>query len=263
MTVGLDNVNIDQGLIAIIGIDCATQPDKVGLARGSIANGLLSIDSARKVAKNESVANLVSSWIKEKNHVKILITIDSPLGWPIKLGEELIHHVAGASLSTSAHQMFRRRTDFFIKEKANKQSLDVGADRIARTAHAALALLKEISEQLAVSIPLAWGSVLTQPISVIEVYPAVTLKSCGLLPATSYKKENGNEREKIYDGLINLMDLSNVDKLSIIEDDDILDAVACVLAGYHFVSGESEQSPTEEDRVLAEKEGWIWAKIPN
>jgi len=263
VTVGLDNVNIDQGLIAIIGIDCETQPDKVGLARGSIANGLLSIDSARKVAKNESVANLVSSWIKEKNHVKTLIAVDSPLGWPIKLGEELIHHVAGASLSTSAHQMFRRRTDFFIKEKANKQSLDVGADRIARTAQAALTMLKEISEQVAVSIPLAWGSVLTQPISVIEVYPAVTLKSCGLLPATSYKKENGNEREKIYDGLINLMDLSNVDKLSIIEDDDILDAVACVLAGYHFVSGESEQPPTEEDRVLAEKEVWIWAKIPN
>jgi predicted RNase H-like nuclease len=256
------NLTLDDGSMSIIGIDCATQPNKVGLALGSISNGLLTIDRVEKVGKNESIADLVSSWVKGKSNTKTLIAIDAPLGWPIKLGEELITHVAGSSLSTAAHPMFRRRTDFFIKEKANKQSLDVGADRIARTAHAALTLIEEIKEQVGVSIPLAWNSELAHPISVIEVYPAVTLKSCDLLPAASYKKEDSKEREQIYDGLSDLMSLSKVEKRSIIEDDDILDAVVCVLAGYHFVNGESEGPTTKVDRALAEKEGWIWVKMP-
>ena len=262
MAIDSGNLSDEAASLSIIGIDCATQSKKVGLALGSVFNGLLTIDKAEKVGKNESVASLVSSWIKERSHAKTLLSIDAPLGWPIKLGEELICHVAGSSLSTEAHPMFRRRTDFFIKEKANKQSLDVGADRIARTAHAALALIDEIKEQVGHSIPLAWNSELIHPISAIEVYPAVTLKSCQLLPATSYKKESSKEREQIFEGLSQLMNLSEVDKRSIIEDDDILDAMACVLAGYHFLSDESEGPATEEDRVLAEKEGWIWAKIP-
>lgn len=262
MNIGSSHLKVDHSSITIIGIDCATQSNKVGLARGSMSNGLLTIDNAMKVGKNESIADLVSSWIKGKSSAKTLIAIDSPLGWPIRLGEELICHTAGSLLSTGAHQMFRRRTDFFIKEKINKQSLDVGADRIARTAHAALALIDEIKEQVGISIPLAWNSELADPISVIEVYPAVTLKSCQLLPATSYKKESSKEREQIFDGLSQLMNLSNVDKRSIIDDDDILDAVVCVLAGYHFINDESAGPATEEDRALAEKEGWIWAKIP-
>jgi len=262
VAIGSGNLNVGDDSISIIGIDCATQPNKVGLALGSVSKGLLTLDNARKVSKNESVASLVSSWIKEKGNAKTLIAIDAPLGWPIMLGEELICHLAGSSLSTSAHQMFRRRTDFFIKEKAGKQSLDVGADRIARTAHAALALIEEIKEQVGISIPLAWSRELAHPISAIEVYPAVTLKSCSLLPATSYKKDDSKEREKIYDGLGNLMNLLKVDKLPLVEDDDVLDAVVCVLAGYHFINGESEGPRTEEDRALAKKEGWIWVKMP-
>ena len=262
MPIASNHLKLDDGSITIIGVDCATQSNKVGLALGSISNGLLSIDKAMKVGKSGSIADVVSSWIKENSTTKTLIAMDSPLGWPIKLGEELIGHKAGASLSTEAHQMFRRRTDFFIKEQANKQSLDVGADRIARTAHAALRLIDEIKEQVGMSIPLAWNSELTHPISVIEVYPAVTLKSCQLLPATSYKKESNKERGQIFDGLSKLMDLSKVDKQLIIDDDDMLDAVVCVLAGYHFINDESAGPATEEDRALAGKEGWIWAKIP-
>ena len=262
MPIASSHLKFDDSSITIIGVDCATQSNKVGLALGSMSNGLLTIDNVMKVGKNGSITNVVSSWIKEKSTTKTLIAMDSPLGWPIKLGEELIGHKAGASLSTEAHQMFRRRTDFFIKEQANKQSLDVGADRIARTAHAALRLIDEIKEQVGMSIPLAWNSELTHPISMIEVYPAVTLKSCQLLPTTSYKKESNKEREQVFDGLSQLMNLSNVDKRSIIDDDDILDAMVCVLAGSHFINDESAGPPTKEDRVLAEKEGWIWAKIP-
>jgi len=262
MPIASSHLKLDDGPITIIGVDCATQSNKVGLALGSMSNGLLTIDKAMKVGKSGSIANVVSSWIRENRTTKTLIAMDSPLGWPIKLGEELIGHTAGSSLSTEAHQMFRRRTDFFIKEQANKQSLDVGADRIARTAHAALRLIDEIKEQVGVPIPLAWNSELRHPISVIEVYPAVTLKSCQLLPVTSYKKESNKEREQVFDGLSEFMALSDVDKQSIIDDDDILDAMVCVLAGSHFINEESVGPVTAKDRALAEKEGWIWAKIP-
>jgi len=262
MPIASSHLKFDDSSVTVIGVDCATQPNKVGLALGSMSNGLLRIDKAMKVGRNDSIANVVSSWIKENKTTKTLIAMDSPLGWPIKLGEELIGHTAGSSLSTEAHQMFRRRTDFFIKEQANKQSLDVGADRIARTAHAALRLIEEIKEQVGMSIPLAWNSELRHPVSVIEVYPAVTLKSCQLLPATSYKKESNGEREQVFNGLSEFMTLPEVDKQSIIDDDDILDAMVCVLAGYHFINNESVGPATEEDRALAEKEGWIWAKIP-
>jgi hypothetical protein len=262
MPVAPKHLKSDDGSVTIIGVDCATQSNKVGLALGSMSKGLLTIDKAMKLGKSGSIANVVSSWIRENSTTKTLIAMDSPLGWPIKLGEELIAHTAGSSLSTEAHQMFRRRTDFFIKEQANKQSLDVGADRIARTAHAALRLIDEIKEQVGMSIPLAWNSELRHPISVIEVYPAVTLKSCQLLPAMSYKKESNGAREQIVDGLSEFMTLPAGDKQSIIDDDDILDAVACVLAGSHFINNESVGPATSEDRALAEKEGWIWAKIP-
>src|SRR5437016_7332440 len=40
--------------------------------------------------------------------------------------------------------MFRRVTDDVIYERLGKRPLDVGADRIARTAHAALRFLEEL-----------------------------------------------------------------------------------------------------------------------
>jgi hypothetical protein len=41
------------------------------------------------------------------------------------------------------------------------------------------------------------------------------------------------------------------------EDDDVLDAVLCVLAGADFLSG---QAYAPGDMPLARKEGWIWVK---
>jgi hypothetical protein len=58
-----------------------------------------------------------------------------------KLAETLIIHRAGMSLETPADPMFRRTTDVFIQRTLKKTPLDVGADRIARTAYATLAIL--------------------------------------------------------------------------------------------------------------------------
>ena len=52
--------------------------------------------------------------------------------------------------------MFWRTTDVFIQQKLKKTPLDLGADRIARTAYAALAVLGSLRAELGISIPLAW-----------------------------------------------------------------------------------------------------------
>jgi hypothetical protein len=56
--------------------------------------------------------------------------------------------------ATAANAMFRRTTDLFIQQKLKKTPLDVGADRIARTAYAALAILGTLRVEL--GMPFRW-----------------------------------------------------------------------------------------------------------
>lgn len=64
-------------------------------------------------------------------------------------------HQAGVALDEALGHLFRRETDRFIRATIGKQSLDVGADRIARTCHAALTILVELRELTGEPIPLA------------------------------------------------------------------------------------------------------------
>ncbi|MGI6404683.1 MAG: DUF429 domain-containing protein [Oscillospiraceae bacterium] len=91
-----------------------------------------------------SIAEIIKDWIQEDD--KVILAIDAPLGWPEDLGNSLYRHSAGQALSVEANLMFRRETDRFIKEALEKQSLDVGADRIARTAYAALKIIEELQK---------------------------------------------------------------------------------------------------------------------
>ncbi len=84
------------------------------------------------------------------------LALDAPLGWPAVLGETLGPHIAGESLDGTPNELFRRQTDHFIKAVIGRQPLDVGADRIARTAHAALGLLEQLRQLTGQPVPLAW-----------------------------------------------------------------------------------------------------------
>jgi hypothetical protein len=84
------------------------------------------------------------------------------------LVNSLANHRAGAELGVKAHDLFRRATDRFIRQHFGKQSLDVGADRIARTAHSALVLLGILRRRLGEPIPLAWDPNIRE-VSAIEV----------------------------------------------------------------------------------------------
>jgi hypothetical protein len=124
----------------IVGLDCATVDAKVGIALGNLGNGGLEIQDATLCTRERAAANVIAGWVRDSQG-RVWIAIDAPLGWPKQLAETLINHRAGMSIETPANAMFRRATDVFIQQKLKKTPLDVSADRIARTAYAALAIL--------------------------------------------------------------------------------------------------------------------------
>ncbi len=187
-----------------------------------------------------------------------LLALDAPLGWPAALGQYLVQHQAGDPLPIDPNLLFRRETDRVIRQEAGKQSLDVGADRIARTALAALDLLQSLRNSLKKPIALLFEPPKYNEIGAIEVYPAATLKLYGL-QRIGYKKAHAQSvRREIIADLRKMMMLpANQNLLE--EDVDILDAVLCVLAGVDFLKGEVI---FPKDMALARKEGWTWIRDP-
>ena len=190
----------------------------------------------------------------------MLLALDAPLGWPPALGGELGLHKAGNHLARPADELFRRETDRFVKRLTGKQPLDVGADRIARTAHSALNLLEELRDLTESKIDLAWTPAISERSQVIEVYPAGTFAALGL-PATGYKKPADRAvRKRILRGIEEHVDLSLIPQETLLENADLLDAVICVVSAADFLNGRTVPPPDPE---LAEKEGWIWVRTPD
>ena len=238
----------------IIGIDCATVDAKVGLAWGTADSNGCVVQCAAAWSKEVKVAETVAEWLDQSDQA--LIALNAPLGWPRPLGLGLAEHRAGLSFTETANELFRRETDRHVKTQFGKQPLDVGADRIARTAIAALSLLGEIRRLTGLPIPLAWQPDYEERVAAIEVYPAATLIACGL-PAKNYKnKEQIAERMTIIAGLEKRMQLP-AERNDMESNADVLDAVICVLAGFDFLS---DKATPPHDSGLAEHEGWIWVR---
>ena len=122
--------------------------------------------------------------------------------------------------------------------------MEVGANLIARTAHAALTLIAELSERLKTEIDLAWLSNWPGRIAAIEVYPAATRITLGV-PRGSGSLV-GFERRVRYDG-----GAAPASK-------DARDAVVCAIAAAEFLAGRAI-APTNGQEAQAKQEGWIWA----
>lgn len=138
----------------------------------------------------------------------------------------------------------------------DRQSLDVGADRIARTAQRAPKLMNELAERLSTQISLAWDRQVTA-LAAIEVYPAATLAAYDI-PARAYKEaEAESARKAILDHLQKLLAV-HCPTDSLLRDADALDATVCVLAGADFLRGYAHPP---DDPALAAKEGWIWNRL--
>ena len=128
--------------------------------------------------------------------IPVLIAINAPLGWPMRMIEALTEHRAGLDLPRldidandpeerwrdERNRFFRRETEQVVRRegigrwgdgrrKFGPSGLDVGADKSARTAHTALRLLKALREWTNLAIPVVTDD--CGPItraSAIEVY---------------------------------------------------------------------------------------------
>jgi hypothetical protein len=211
---------------------------------GQVRGEGVCIDQSATGASWRSPASIVLEWLQD--HDDVLLALDSPLGWPAGLGASLAVHQAGAPLDADANTLFRRAADAEIKRRLGKQSLDVGADRIARTAVAALGFLETLRRATGRSIPMAWGPSDKPDWRVIEVYPAATRLAYGVL-----------DKGGVLDGFGAALDCAAVNMTTCSVDE--ADACVCVLAAADFLLGRAVP-PTDLD--LAQKEGWIWVPDP-
>ncbi len=240
-------------MVVVNGIDCATQPEKVGLARAAWDGQRLVGLQIHQNQKDTDVAGVVASWLLSTEG-PYLLALDAPLGWPAAFGTALAGHAAGGPLPVEAAPFFRRLTDRRL-EKVHRP-MDVTADRIARTAFWAVNLLGEAARRAGRPIPLAWDYRSLEPLSAIEVYPAATLTQLGL-PARAYKKARQSQpRQVIIEGIRPFF-ADGTDFSPCLEDADQLDAALCLVAGMDFICG---RCPAPDDLALAKKEGWIWAR---
>ena len=128
----------------LVGIDCAAQTPKTGVALGRLSAGRILVDSVA-VGRPDPVAD-IAAFIQPDSPV--VIAIDAPLGWPASLGTSLVNHCAGDLVETLPNDLFRRETDRVIKQVIGKQSLDVGADKIARVAWSAVSIIDRLRSLL-------------------------------------------------------------------------------------------------------------------
>jgi hypothetical protein len=243
--------------VLLIGLDAASDFSKFGYAIGHYEHGRVRIKQAGLVDTLGERNALVSIVVPElRAATKALIAIDAPLGWPASLAAELSNHQAGEAFASDKNSMFRRATDSYVKVLTKKNPLEVGADKIARAAHSALAALKCLRAESGLAIPLVWDKNFAG-MAAIEVYPAGTLKARGL-PDFKYKKpEQLNVRLDIANRLAN-----EIDGLTTYVDGsaDVFDACLCLIAAKDFIDGLTEPPL---DLPLAQREGWIWIRNPS
>lgn len=237
----------------IIGVDCATVESKIGIALGTFGDGDLTICEVRTGGTERPVDASLKRWIEDAEG-SVLLAFDAPLGWPTSLGSTLAEHRAGMPVAVESNVLFRRATDRFIHDNLGKKPLDVGADRIARTAHAALQLLEALRRKLSEPIPLAWSPTNRARVTAIEVYPAATLIAHGFR-STGYKKPT--ERAARQEIITSMRTVAQVrgGQAEMEGSADALDAAVCLVAAADFLSGRALSPP---DQLLAEREGWIW-----
>lgn len=184
--------------------------------------------------------------------------IDCPPGWPEPFVEFVIAHHRGDLAAPTGligrdwrRRLAWRRTDVVAHELTGRLSLSVAADRIAHTAMRCAALLARLAEA-------------GQPVdrtgggTVVEVYPAASLKQWGL-PHRGYKgRQNAGALNELVNRLtstvpwLQLGDFEPVCRGS----DHAVDAVVAALTARAAAIGQAT-CPGPADLAAATTEGWI------
>lgn len=248
----------DDAAIRLIGIDCATLAQNTGFAVGSldpVDPSRVRIHLARCCAPADVLAELAVEAIGEG---PALLGLDAPLGWPAPMADTLSWHQAGAPFGSpvvSDDRMFSRVTDLDIRTRFKKRPLEVGADRIARTARAALRLLADIELRRNKPVPLGWKPGVPDGVQALEVYPAATLAARRV--ASKGYRQLPAKRRAVLKALAKVLVLpAGMDRV-LAANPHALDAVLCVLACADYLRGEAVP-PSIEQASAAKREGWIW-----
>lgn len=246
----------NQFVHTIIGLDCAVRPENTGLALMTKNNYRWLIKDIQKGSSQETPVQIILKWLKDLES-PFLLAIDAPLGWPAEMSRFLPQHNAGELLDSDPNLLFRRYTDIFLHKKLGKMPLEIGAERIARTALRALKIIHEVSTLTNKIIPLAWNPAELKHSAAIEVYPAGTLLAHGI-PVRGYKNDlpEGPYRLPVLEFTRKHIQSSSQREL-ISHDTDLLDSVLCCIAGKDFLQNNCSLPP-DEKKGQAKKEGWIW-----
>lgn len=176
--------------------------------------------------------------------------IDAPFGWPEPFTRRISEYGDhGVWPSGDPRELMYRRTDAFVKQQLGLTALSVSSDRIAVCAWRCASLLHR------------HGGLDRTGASnhVFEVYPAAALAAWGI-PRKGYKRGDTTRaaRAVIADALPFVDDELHA---AFAESDDKLDAFIAALVARAAALGLTIR-PTEEDRRLAELEGWIHVPEP-
>jgi predicted nuclease with RNAse H fold len=242
--------------VLLIGLDAASSWSRFGYAVGRYDGCRVLLDEAGLIGEGagaNSLDRIIAPRLQEVGTA--LVAIDAPLGWPAPMAAQLRDHRAGQPFADSKDEMFQRATDRFVYRTIGKKPLEVGADKIARAAHTALAALQQLRDATGKPIPLAWNPAFIG-VAAIEVYPGSTLKAHGL-PDSGYKRPDQLDvRRQIADALRNA--LAGIEERTD-GNIDAFDACLCLLAAKDFLDGRASPPPEFE---IAQREGWIWVKKP-
>ncbi|MEM9701276.1 MAG: DUF429 domain-containing protein [Planctomycetota bacterium] len=265
-------VRLSQGAgpVTLIGLDCAAQHKRFGVARGRFEeNGRCLV---REVAADlVDVTPVLRRWVEETPPAEpVLLAFDAPLGWPADLGSTLAKHAAGELIEPGSDALFRRRTDDFTHAILGKRPLEVGADKIARVAVTALRLLHDLRTAER-PFPLLWEPAehADWPANsgVIEVYPAAALL-CRGLEVRGYKAKGKKNAAVARSARMTLLDALSAemefpaDPEPLLASEDAFDAAICIRTAADFVLGQVHRPPADAPAEVLRKEGWIWFGPP-
>lgn len=239
--------------INIIGLDAAVQEKNTGCIFGRYNRGSFTVKD--RWDQKEPLTETMTRWIKDSG--KAILAIDAPLGWPISYRRTLEGHVAGKPLNIDPESFFKRKTDLDIRQRFNKTTLEISADRIARTAFFTLGKIGNVAKLLNDELHLLWDVRDLNKYGMIEVYPAATLLA-NRLSIKGYKKKNNTIRKELYQKLQTNYKFSNPKDLDLTTIEHDFDAFLCCLACIDFIIGKAS-APPFPDADLRE-EGWIWVK---
>ena len=257
----------------LIGLDFSTQISKRKAYAISLVN--------EKYERNFDVemSNLNNKDLSDKllslsyNWDEIVLAIDSPMGWPKGMIQDLLNHQAGEKLlndkKLNRQDYFRRATDKFIIEQVKRTPFSIGADKIAAMAFDALVIVGSIMSEFELDV----GYGITKKHKIIEVYPGAMIADQLGSENTKGYKDNKELRKQMYDAIIKRYEVT-ISKLyprqEVVHTDDRFDAFLCLLTAIDYyndklhdpITGKMVSNIEFEEEVIR-KEGWIWSILKN